>query len=351
MGLRTTLLVAGLLAMTVGRSSHAQAPAASPASPPPIAIGGVLYTQYQYSLRSDSAGNHANNFDVARVYLTATARLAKGVGGRLTLESFRPTSTSGIETRVKYAFAQFTPEKSRVTFKVGQLQTPYVEFDERLWDYRAQGTVAMDRNGYLSSTDLGLSTEGSWREEGINFSAGVFNGETFRSAPGDHHKDAAARVSVRLLRSDDMSQVGGLRVTGFALEGQPTRGGTRRRWLGQLSYRSTRAMIAGQLGGARDRVDSTLTAPTTSARVASVYGWVRFGPAPFAILGRVDVVDPSTDVGDDRRTRIIAGVSYRISQNLRLLADVDHLSYQGGAPTSALDASRSQALFQVDFVF
>jgi hypothetical protein len=30
---------------------------------------------------------------------------------------------------------------------------------------------------------------------------------------------------------------------------------------------------------------------------------------------------------------------------------VDHLSYQGGAPTSALDASRSQALFQVDFVF
>jgi hypothetical protein len=265
MGLRTTLLVAGSLAMTVGRSSHAQTPAAAP---PPISVGGVLYTHYQYSLRSDSAGNHANNFDVARVYLTATARLAKGVGGRLTVESFRPTSTSGIETRIKYAFAQYTPEKSPVSFKLGQLQTPYVEFDERLWDYRAQGTVAMDRNGYLSSTDLGVTVEGSWRDEGINFSAGLFNGETFRSAPGDHHKDVAARVSVRLLRSDDMSQVGGLRLTGFALEGEPTRGGSRRRWLGQLSYRSTQAMIAGQLGATRDRVDSTLSAPTTSARVA-----------------------------------------------------------------------------------
>jgi len=351
MGVRTSILVAGLLAMTVEHSSHAQAPASSPGSPPPITIGGVLYAQYQYSLRSDSAGNHANNFDVARVYLTATARLAKGVGARVTLESFRPSSTSGIETRVKYAFAQYTPEKSRLTFKLGQLQTPFVEFDERLWDYRAQGTVAMDRNGYLSSTDLGLAAEGSWREEGINFSAGVFNGETFRAAPGDHHKDVAARASVRLVRSDDMSQVGGLRLTGFALEGKPTRGGTRRRWLGQLSYRSTRAMIAGQLGATRDRVDSTLTAPTTSARVASVYGWLRFGPAPFALLGRVDVVDPSTAIDDNRQTRVIAGVSYRISQNLRLLADVDHLSYQGGAPTPALNASRSQALFQVDFVF
>ena len=148
-----------------------------------------------------------------------------------------------------------------------------------------------------------------------------------------------------------MSQVGGVRITGFALEGEPTRGGTRRRWLGQVSYRSTRVLVAGQLAATRDRVDSTATAPTASGRVASVYGWVRVGPAPFAVLGRVDVVDPSTAVEDNRQTRIIAGVSYRISPNLRVLADVDHLSYQGGAPTPALNASRSQALFQIDFVF
>jgi hypothetical protein len=351
MGVRTSLFVAGLLAMIFAGSSTAQAPAASPSSPPPVAVGGVLYAQYQYSLRSDAAGNHGNTFDVTRIYVTATARLAKGVGARATLEGFRPSSGGGIETRVKYAFAQFTPEKSRLTFKIGQLQTPFVEFDERLWDYRAQGTVAMDRNGYVSSTDLGLATEGSWREEGINFSAGVFNGETYRSGTGDHRKDVAGRVSVRLVRSDDMSQVGGLRLTGFALAGKPTGGGTRRRLLGQLSYRSTRALIAGQLAATRDRVDSTLTAPTASGRVASVYGWLRFGPAPFAILGRVDVVDPSTTVDDNRQTRVIAGVSYRVSPNLRLLADIDHLSYQGGAPTPALNASRSQALFQVDLVF
>jgi hypothetical protein len=351
MGVRTTFLVAGLAALIVVSPSLAQAPTPTPSTAPSITVGGVVYAHYQYALRGDSAGNNANNFDVTRVYLTATARLAKGVGGRLTLESFRPTSTGGIETRVKYAFAQFTPEKSPLSFKLGQLQTPFVEFDERLWDYRAQGTVPMDRNGYISSTDLGATVEGSWREDAVNFSAGLFNGETFRSAPGDHHKDVAARVSVRLLRSDDMSQVGGLRVTGFALEGEPTGGGSRRRYLGQVSYRSNRALVAGELAATRDRVDSTATAPTASGRLGSVFAWVRIGPAPFAILGRVDVVDPSTNVEDNTQTRFIAGVSYRISPNLRVLADVDHLSYQGGAPTPTLNASRSQALFQIDFVF
>lgn len=350
MGARSAFLAAWVAGVALSTPLPGQAPS-SPSTAPSITVGGTFYGQFQYALRSDSAGNRANNFDVTRVYLTATARLAKGVGGRLTMESFRPTSSSGIETRVKYAYAQWTPERSALTFKLGQLQTPFVEFDERLWDYRSQGSIALDRNGYLSSTDLGLTAEGGWREDAVNFSAGLFNGETYRTAPGDRHKDAAGRVSVRLLRSDDMSPVGGLRLTGFGLYGEPNGGGTRQRWLGQLSYRSTRALIAGQYTLTRDRSDTAATPTTTKGSVGSLYGWVRFGPAPFAVLGRVDFVDPNTSVDDNGQIRYIAGVSYRISQNLRLLADIDHLSYRGGAPSAALDAARSQALFQVDFVF
>ena len=68
-------------------------------------------------------------------------------------------------------------------------------------------------------------------------------------------------------------------------------------------------------------------------------------------IGRLDAVDPNTSTDDDRQTRIIAGIAYQLSPNLRVLADLDHLTYQGGAPTQTLEAVRSQALFQVQFTF
>ena len=65
----------------------------------------------------------------------------------------------------------------------------------------------------------------------------------------------------------------------------------------------------------------------------------------------MDDVDPDTDGPDDRRTRFIVGVAYQLTPNLRLLADLDKLTYQGGAPSPALEATRSQALFQASYSF
>ena len=69
-----------------------------------------------------------------------------------------------------------------------------------------------------------------------------------------------------------------------------------------------------------------------------------------ALIARVDVVDPNTSVSGDRLTRGIGGVSYQVSPNLRVLADVDLLSYEG-TPTPVQDAVRSRGLFQMQFTF
>jgi hypothetical protein len=59
----------------------------------------------------------------------------------------------------------------------------------------------------------------------------------------------------------------------------------------------------------------------------------------------VDIVDPNTSTANDGNTRIIAGASYQLSPNVRLLADLDRQSFQvGGAATN-------QFLFQAQFVF
>jgi hypothetical protein len=319
----------------------------------PVKVGGVVYAQYQYLLSDEAAD--ANNFDIARAYVNVTGAFGHGVSGRVTADIYRPGDGS-LTYRLKYAYAAYNPEGSALTFKLGQIHTPWVDFEEALWDFRMQGTIALDRNGYLTSSDFGAGIDGTWGKDAVTAQVGVFNGEGYNRTPGDRHKDFAGRISVRLVPTDDASRTGGLRLSGFGHSGTPTGGGIRSRALGMLSYKSKLLTLAAEYAITRDRADDPAPpalpdAATLRGEVITAFGVVRIPDSPVMLIGRVDVVDPDVDASGDRRTRYIGGMAYQLSPNLRLLADIDHLSYEGGAPTPALEAARSQALFQASLSF
>lgn len=336
-------LLAGTALTLLAASGSAQAPT--------VTVSGVGYAQYVYQLK-DSA-NHVNNFDVTRAYVNVLGKFAYGVGSRVTADIYRNTDGS-LAYRLKYAFATWTPRdgKSPLTFKFGQMHTPWVDWEEHLWDYRMQGQQAIERAGYLSSSDFGAGVDGNWGYDRVNMQVGIYNGENYNKAPGDKGKDLMARVSVKLMKTDEGGRDGGLRVTGYGQTGRPTGGGKRERWIGALSYRSKMLTLATIFAATKD---TALTAPVTplrKGRVISTFGVLRVPPSyKFQIIGRLDSTDPSTSTNNDRQTRIIAGVAYQVSGNLRVLGDIDHVSYQGGVTTPALEAVRSQALFQIQFVF
>lgn len=333
------------LTVLIGNPLGAQAPAPAGSTPPPVTVGGIGYGQFVYFL-SDTAG-HGNNFDVTRAYINVLGRFPHGIATRVTPDIYRAADGS-LAFRLKYAFVAWTPERSPLTLKLGLVIAPYVEWEETLWDYRMQGTIALDRNGYLSSSDLGFLVDGTWRHEGVTVSAGVLNGENFNRAPGDKGKDLAGRITVRLATTDDPGRTGGLRVTGYAHYGTPTGGGRRERYVGVVSYRSKLLTLA--VLGAATR-DSTGAQADRSGRVLSAFGVLRIPKSALQAIGRVDRADPSTRADSDATTRWILGLAYQLAPNVRVLADVDHLVYQGGTPTPALEAVRSQALFQVQFTF
>src|SRR5574338_549044 len=274
--------------------------AQQPAPPPQVKVGGVVYAQYLYQLGDTAA--HGNNFDVTRAYVNVTGALGEKVGVRVTSDLYRVADGS-LALRLKYAYATYTPKGSPLTFKLGEMQTPWLDYEETLWDYRMQGTTPLDRAGYLTSSDLGVGVDGSWSGDAINMQVGLYNGEGYSKTPGDQRKDVAGRVSARLLATDDGSRTGGVRVTAFGQYGTPTGGGLR---------------VTNQ---------------------------------PFAIIARVDDLDPDTDAANNRQTRLIGGVSWQASPNLRLLADIDHVSYEGGAPSPAAYATRTQGLVQAQVTF
>jgi hypothetical protein len=312
-----------------------------------------VYAQYLYQLADTAA--HGNNFDVTRAYVNVTGALNHGVGVRVTSDLYR-ASDGSLALRLKYAYASYTPAGSPLTIKLGQIHTPWVDYEESLWDFRMQGATVFDRAGYLTSSDFGLGVDGSWSHDAFNMQVGLYNGEGYSKTPGDRRKDVAARASARLLASDDGSRTGGLRVTAYGQHGTPTGGGQRHRVIGMISYRSTLFTLAGEAGLTRDRADApeppALPDPATrKGRVLGAFGVLRLPGRPVQLIARVDDVDPDTDVPANRQTRVIGGVAWQVSPNLRMLANVDHASYEGGSPSAAAAAARTQGLLQAQVTF
>src|SRR6059036_3273278 len=312
--------------IALGALTASQANAQAQAAPAPqVTVSGVAYLQYLYQLKDTAA--HNNNFDVTRAYINVIGRFSGGVYTRITADISRPpaaTTDNSLRYRLKYAYAAYTPQGSSLTYKLGQIHTPFIDWEEALWDYRMQGQMAMERGGYLSSSDFGLGIDGNWSADKVNMQVGIYNGESYSGGTGDKRKDLMGRVSVRVSETDDASRVGGLRVTAYGHYGKPTTGGIRSRLLGMVSYRSKQITLAGEYAITRDSVTAGVKSPGS---VASVFGVYHFSNSKAALLARVDLTDPNTNVGNNRLTRLIGGASYQLSPNLRLLADLDMLSY------------------------
>jgi hypothetical protein len=342
----------GVIGLTLAGTLRAQAPAAQA---PQVTVGGVSYLQYVYQLK-DTA-NHQNNFDVTRAYINVLGRFSGGVSTRITADIQRVGGgDNSLRYRLKYAYVSYTPTGSSLTYKLGQIHTPWIDWEEALWDYRMQGQMAMERGdlvtprSYLSSSDFGLGVDGKWGPDKVNMQVGFYNGESYSGGTGDKRKDLMGRVSVRVMDTNDSGRVGGLRVSAYGQYGKPTSGGKRQRLLGMVSYRSKQITLAAEYAVTKDTVTAP-AAPELSGSVASVFGVYHFTNSKAAVIARVDLIDPNTDTGNNRQTRFIGGVSYQLTPNLRLLGDLDMVSYQGGTPTPALEAVRQQAYFQAQFTF
>lgn len=317
---------------------------------PDVSIDGVIWAQYQYLF--EDAADDFQAFDLKRAYVNVRAALGKGVTSRVTSDVYRVADGS-LSLRLKYAYLTWRPEGSALGLTGGMMQTPWVDHEETLWGWRMQGSIALDRNGYLTSSDIGVGVDGAWAGGDVAFQGGVFNGEGYDDPEGDRGKDAAARVTVRLVDSDDASRTGGLQLSAFGHHGSPVGGGVRQRAAGMLSFRSKAITLAGQAALTRDRLDDPPApdvpdAATVEGRLLSAFGVVRLGRQPLSLIGRVDHLDPDVNVAGDRETRWIAGVGIQATRNLRLLANVDHVRFEGGAPAPA---TATQGLLQAELVF
>lgn len=324
-------------------AAAAPTPTASPATAP-VKVGTTIFTDFTYTgspASKDADGNavHTSAFDVSRAYINVAGGLTPRVTFRVTADIKRLTSPSSPSAtsldgsqsfRLKYAYGQigldgFLPKGSWV--RLGAQQTPFVDYGESLYRYRFQGTQMVEREGFLSSSDFGVTGRLNLPSEYGDVHLGLYNGESYAKAELNDQKSFQIRATLRPLPRHTFMK--GLRVTGFYNADRYQKGAPRNRLVLNGAFEHKYLVLGTDLVRATDQ---------TSARGARVESsaltvWAR----PRTTMGieglvRHDRYKPNKSV-DGRRLRTIVGVAYwfktQAPVSVALLADYERVTHAG----------------------
>jgi len=343
---RTASLAVMTCVLLAGRASAQITPAAGytpPDDTPSIKVGATIFADYtvqQEPKVTDADGNRVtlNSFNVARSYINVSGNVSHIVAFRVTPDITRETgvgsSLNGSYTfRLKYAFAQFNLDDwmTKGTWvRLGLQQTPWVDFMEGVYRYRFQGNTFEDREGYLSSSDLGVSFHYNFKNNYGDIHTGIYNGETYTRAEPNDQKSYAIRGTFRPLPMNETLR--GLRITGFWDQDAYVKSAERNRGIVGVTFEHKFVNASFDYMSAKDQ--TSVTRPEVNA-----HGWSAW-VTPRTTIGwegllRFDHLEPNTNLLG-KRDRVIGGVAYWFPMqgnvSTALLLDVDNTEFKDFTP-------------------
>lgn len=218
--IRLALSCLSLLLPTVGQAQ----PAATPA-PPQLNFSGILFGNFQY--RTDKLARATNKFDLDRAYLNFRMPVGDRTSIRITTDVYQQQNSPddayyrGWAVRAKYAYLQhdfYKAGDASAYARLGMLNTVIIEHIEGYWP-RWLSPVAIDRAGYFSSADMGLSATMTMPRKLGEVVGVITNGSGYTSRERDRFKDYAARLSLTPLANSGSALLNSLIVSAWGYKG------------------------------------------------------------------------------------------------------------------------------------
>jgi hypothetical protein len=295
-----------------------------PDDTPTIKVGATIFTDYTYQTApdvTDADGNSVdpNQFNVARAYINITGNISHLLAFRITPDVVRESGLLSLGTgngvsndslvfRLKYAYAQVNLDDWMTKgswVRLGMQQTPWVDFEEQIYRYRFQGTIFMDREGFLSSSDVGVAFHTNFAKNFGDVMVGIYNGETYSRPEANDQKAFQIRGTLRPLPMSAVLR--GLRITGFYDADHYVKNAERQRFVIAPTFEHK------YLNAAFQWVDTTDQISAVTGTKVEGQGW-SFWATPrtskgFEGLVRFDHLEPN-DANNSKRDRAIYGVAY-----------------------------------------
>jgi hypothetical protein len=358
-------MAAAMTVVAMAPAARAQTPAASQApgaDTPSVKVGGLIFADYTYQQQptsTDAAGNTINpsSFNLTRAYINVTGNISHIVSFRITPDVTRfsepGSSLDGSMTyRLKYTYVQFDlddwlPKGSWV--KLGMQQTPFLDSIEGIYRYRFQGTTFTEREGYLASSDLGVTFRTAFPDNYGDVHVGFYNGEGYTKPEVNNKKAFMARVAFRPLPGHPLLKT--WRLQGFVVRDGYMEDAPRNRWVVNTTFEYAFVNVGFDYIATTDKVSSAPTNgvdlyPTLDGRGWSVWATPkRAFPNGSSVEGlvRYDHMKPGGSASamavtspDGLNERVIAGVAYWFPKQgnvaAALMLDIDTATYSNWAP-------------------
>lgn len=346
-GVKLLIAVALLLSPLPARAQDTTAtPPPPPAFTPSIKVGVTLFADYtvnQQPAVQDADGNAVkySAFQIGRSYLNVTGNLSRLIAFRITPDIARETgagtSLNGSYTfRLKFAYAQLNLEDHLTPgsyVRLGMQSTPWVGFIDEVFRYRFQGAAYTDREGFLSSADLGATFRYVFPGNRGDVHGGVYNGETYSRFEVNDQKAFQVRATFRPLPDDAVLR--GLRVTGFYDKDAYVKDADRTRGIIAATFEHAHGNAGFEYLAARDQ---NASAARTAVEARGWSAWV----TPKLTRGwegllRLDTLKPDRRSPAQKKRRTIAGIAYWFPLQgtlaTALLLDVERVRYDGFTPS------------------
>ena len=347
---------AGLLAAADARGQVTVASGYTPPDDTPkINVGVTIFANYSYQDQPEVVDGspqkntiHVNSFDLTRAYINVTGSLSHWFSFRVTPDITRETgsgsSLSGSQTfRIKYGYGQvnfddFAPKGSWL--RIGLQQTPWIDFAEGVYRYRFQGAIFSDREGFLTSSDYGISTHFAFPANYGDVHVGVYNGDGYSSTNDQRgindQKSVQARVSIR--PAPMVSVFKGFRLTGFYDTDHYFTDAKKERFIGALTFEHPWVNAGAEWLSAKDQAGGAAVAELKREGYSL---WVT-PRTPIGIEGlvRYDDLTTNRDLSPKpKRQRTVVGVSYWPAltggKSVAILIDYELLKIKNVAPPVA----------------
>jgi hypothetical protein len=304
------------MVLVIPAVAAAQTPVPPSATPETTRVGVTIFADYTLTDTpkvTDASGRQVtvSGFNLTRSYINVTGSITPRITFRVTPDITRnsdPTgATSGnVVFRLKYAFAQFRAGTNTL-FRFGMQPTPMIDGQESVYRYRFQGTPFVEREGGLSSSDLGLTMIKPLPSGFGEVHVGVYNGETYTKPEVNDQKAYVGRVTLRPLRNHDLLK--GLRLLGYYHYDRYAKGQSRDRASASAMFEHARFNAGVDWAQRTDQ--PTPASLETTGRGMSFFVTPFFkekGNGPEALI-RFDTFKPDVNI-TGRRNRLIAGLAY-----------------------------------------
>jgi len=343
-----------------------------------VKTSGVMYINYIYDIDDLGKGKDFNRFDIERTYLTFESNIADVAKMRVTTDIYQnansvsfkaedgssPDNTdvksisvapyyTGWTVRLKNAYVDLDLIPM-TTIRVGMIGTPWIPLVESAWKYRFVKPTLTDAEKLLSSADMGAAAVVKIPQGYGEVMLAVLNGPGYSKPEDNKYKDIVPRITLTPFPQDAILK--GLGVSGYYYLGKTASGDIsldRTRLGAMLNFSYDFINVGGEFDMSKDQnLDKNNATVDTNGSGFSVFGDVKFTkflPSPLnnlGVLARFDSWDLNTDKENDGHSVIIAGLTYAVAKNVRLVVDLQQTIYQATDKDST-----SQVLGQLEVKF